>query len=539
MQDDSDGPGPDLRMLVAAAAEAAGDLPTAERFLAMTAGANDAGAWRALAALGAGNLRLDAGDPSGAIAWYDLALATIEANQLAEFSDYHVNLTRALEFRGVRQVAHNNRGVALLRSLQSGSEMAPACEPGLARERCEAALADIRAALGSDADNAVYRMNEGWATRLLGHADEARAALEAAVRLDATLYPAFNDLGILLALDGDTAGARAAFTAAIAADPAYDLARWNLGILALREVPGGILEGQVRLAEAIRLEPGLRSAPLDFRSDNRTYRFGFEAPLPPTAAAAFGRTYSIGAVVLASAASLAALAQLQATLLGHGVLTAASSAQGRLERLGRGRTWRARQRALRRRLPRLGRAWLPWFGVGLLLIIVTGWQAAQASPATAGSAMVLAILATFLALAAHEVGHLVAGRAMGARLIPAAWGPGAVLSLLFLPVQAATGPFFAERIRRARGGGPRAWRFHIAGPLANALVGVVAYLLFLIEPMPVLRLITQVQLAAIGYTLLPVRPLDGWVLQKEQPRLLLVLGFGVVAAGTAFALGLI
>lgn len=537
--DDSDGPGPELRMLVAAAAEAAGDLATAESFLAMTAGADDSGSWRSLAALRAGDLRLDAGDPSGAIAWYDLALATIAANDLAVSTDYHQDLSRALGFRGIRQVAHNNRAVALLRSLQSSPDGTPGCDPGFALDRCEAALADVQAASASDPESAVYRMNEGWALRLLSRADAARAALQDAVRLDPALYPAFNDLGIILALDGDIAGARTAFDAAIAAEPAYDLARWNLGILALRDVPGGIVEGQQHLAAAIRLHPELRTEPLEFRPDNRTYRFGFEAALPPTAGAALGQTYSVGAVVLAATASIAALGQLGSALFGHGVQTAIGGAQRGLDRLSRQRRWRARQRALRRRLPSGVRGLLSWLGVASLLVLVTGWQAAQASPTIVGSAILLAILATIIALVAHEVGHLLAARAMRGRLIPAAWGPGAVVSLLFLPVHAATGPFFAERIRQTTGGRAGAWRFHVAGPLANAIVGVVAYLAFLVEPVPAFRLIAQVQLAAIAYTLLPIRPLDGWALQKEQPRLLLAIGFGVIAAGSAFALGLI
>lgn len=533
------GAGPELRMLVAAASEAAGDLPTAESFLAMTAGSNDAGGWRVRAALRAGDMRLAAGDPGGALSWYELALATIEANGFAEIKEYHADTNRALEFRGLRQVARNNHGVALLRSLQPGPETAPACDSALVLERCEAALADIRAASASDPDNAVYRMNEGWATRLLGKTDAARAALEAAVRLDPTLYPAFNDLGILLAVDGDAGGARTAFTAAIAADPTYDLAQWNLGILAMREGPRGILEGQLRLAAAIRLVPSLRGAPLDFRADNRTYEFGFAAPLPPSTGVAFGRTYSVGAVVLAATASIAALGPLGSALFGHGVQTAIGGVQRGLDRLSRHRRWRARQRAFRRRLPSGLRGLLSWLGVASLLVVVTGWQAAQASPAIAGSAIVLAMLATLVALTAHEVGHLLAARAIGGRLIPAAWGPGAVVSLLFLPVHAATGPFFAERIRQTAGGRAGAWRFHLAGPLANAIVGVVAYVAFLVEPVPAFRLLAQVQLAAIAYTLLPIRPLDGWALQREQPRLLLAIGFGVIGVGSAFALGLI
>lgn len=537
--DESNGAGPELRMLVAAAAEAAGDLTTAESFLAATAGANDSGSWRPLAALRAGDLRLDAGDPSGAIAWYDLALATIDANGLAESSDYHLDLLRAMEFRGLRQVANNNRGVALLRSLQPGPDGAPRCDVGFAHDRCEAALRAIEAAATSDPDNAVYRMNEGWASRLLGRADEAQAALRDAVRLDPTLYPAFNDLGILLALSGDSSGARSAFDAAIVAEPAYDLARWNLGILELRDVPGGMVEGQRLLAEAIRLHPELRTAPLEFRPDERTYRFGFEAALPPAAGATFGRTYSVGAVVLAATASIAALGQLGSALFGHGVQTAIGGTQRRLEQLSRQRRWRARQRGLRHRLPSWARSGLSWLGIASLLVLVTGWQAAQASPTVVGSAILLAILAVLIALVAHETGHLVAARAMRGRLIPVAWGPGAVVALLFLPVHAATGPFFAERIRRASGGGAGAWRFHIAGPLANAIVGVAAFLAFLVEPAPAFRLIAQVQLAAIAYTLLPIRPLDGWAIQHEQPRLLLALGFAVVAVAGAFSLGLI
>ncbi len=538
--EDPDGPDPQLRMQVAAAAAAAGDMKTAEAFLAATAGSDDAGPWRAFAALRAGDIRLTAGDPAGAVAWYDLSLATIEANGLAESTDYHRDLAEALGYRALRQIAHNNRAVALLRTLPTGDDGAPRCEPGFGLERCEAALAGVLAASASDPGNAVYRMNEGWASRLLGKSDEARAALERAVELDPTLYPAFNDLGILLAQDGDAGGARVAFSAALGADPTYELARWNLGILALREGPAGILEGQRHLAEAIRLDPDLRRSALDFRADEATYTFGFEAPLAAPAGAPPGQTYSVGAVVLAASASAAALGQLVSTMFGHGVQTAIGGTQSFLARVGRHRRWRVQQRAFRRRLPAGLRGWVAWGGVLLLLGIVTAVQAAQAAPAVTGSAIVLAVGATLLALVAHETGHLLAARLLGGRLIPAAWGPGAVVSLLFLPVQAATGPFLAERFRpRGSGDGKGAWRFHLAGPAANAVVAVVAYLLFLAEPAPALRMIAQIQLAAIGYTLLPVRPLDGWALKRERPRLLLAIGFAVLAAATAFALGLV
>ena len=172
-------------------------------------------------------------------------------------------------------------------------------------------------------------------------------------------------------------------------------------------------------------------------------------------------------------------------------------------------------------------------------MLITSWQAAQANATVAGSAIVLAIVAVLIALVAHEAGHVVAARLLRGRLIPAVWGPGALVALLFLPFHAATGPFFAERFRQRDGGARGTWRFHIAGPLANALVGLVAFLAFLAVPAPAFRLIAQVQLAAIAYTLLPIRPLDGWALRRERPRVLLALGFAVVAAAAAFSLGLL
>jgi hypothetical protein len=248
----------------------------------------------------------------------------------------------------------------------------------------------------------------------------------------------------------------------------------------------------------------------------------------------------VGAVALAAVSSVAAIAQLQATVAGHALGTAAD--QGR-EWLGRqaGRTsWRARRRRLRRALPRpIGREWLPWAFAVVVLVLVTAWQAAQSSPETALAAVVLTLGATGVAIVAHAVGHLVALRALRGRLLPATWAPGAIVSLAFLPFQAASGPFPAERIRLRRGGTRGVWLFHLAGPAGNALVGVVAYLLFLIEPLPALRLVSQVQLAAIGYALLPTPPLDGWALNRDRPRMLIALGLAVVAVGAAFALGLI
>jgi tetratricopeptide (TPR) repeat protein len=542
---------PVLRLLAGDTTSAAGDGIRAERLLrqAVADDSSTESPVQLVAALHLGDFELAAGEPVAAAGDYALALAMIDVNRLDQPADYW-DTTRVLEIRALGQVATNNRAIALLQSLQLATDGAPDCGGEEKQARCEEALAGFQDAAASDPGNAVYRLNVGWADRLLGDVDGAREALSAAVNLDPTLFPAFNDLGVLLAEREDIAGARSAFEAALAASPDYELARWNLGILRLRESPPDVLGGQAALARAITTNHDLARAPLDFRLDERTYQFGFDVPSQAPIGEVVGRGQAVGAAVLAGAATVATLAQLQAAVFSRAIGNASVSALGWFGDLSGRVGWRARVRRLRRRLGRSSvsgplAAVLPWLLTAAVLILVTAWEAAQANPVVVPGAVVLALLAVAVGVLAHEVGHLVAARGLGGRLIPAQWGPGAAVALVFLPFQAAAGPYFAERVRlpsaRASDGSPpsRAWIFHFAGPLANAVLAVGAYLLFQAEPWPFLRLLSQVQLALIAYSLLPIRPLDGFELARTQPRLLAVAGLALFAASAAFALGLL
>jgi tetratricopeptide (TPR) repeat protein len=490
-----------------------------------------------------GDFELAAGEPVAAAGDYALALAMIDLNRLDQPADYW-DSTRVLQIRALGQVAANNRGIALLQSLQRGIDGAPDCAGVEAQARCEEALAEFQEAAASDPANPVYQLNVGWASRLLGDVVGAREALGSAVDLDPTLFPAFNDLGVLAAERGDLADAQSAFEAALAASPEYELARWNLGIVRLRAWPPDLVGGQAALMQAIRVNRNLAWAPLDFRLDERTYQFAFDVPSAAPIGEVVGRSQAVGAAVLAGAATVATLAQLQAAVFSRAIGNASVSAVGWFGELSGRVGWRARVRRVRRRLGRSSvggalAAVFPWLLTAAVLTVVTAWEAAQGNPVVAPGAVALALVAVAVGLLAHEVGHLVAARRLGGRLIPAQWGPGAAVALVFLPFQAAAGPYFAERMRLPAANTSRAWIFHIAGPLANAVLAAGAYLLFQAEPWPFLRLLSQVQLAVIAYSLLPVRPLDGFELARTQPRLLAVASLALFAASAAFALGVL
>jgi tetratricopeptide (TPR) repeat protein len=64
-----------------------------------------------------------------------------------------------------------------------------------------------------------------------GRDEDARQMLERALEIDPQHAPANNQLGMLLREAGEFEAAEAAYLAAIAGDPSYDLAYYNLGVL--------------------------------------------------------------------------------------------------------------------------------------------------------------------------------------------------------------------------------------------------------------------------------------------------------------------
>ncbi len=464
---------------------------------------------------------------------YDLSLTALAEAEIEPPNEDPEIVARA---RALAQHAHNNRWIALLRNNQPEPEVAPDCS-GARRQDCVRARRDFAQALQSDPRNPAYLMNLGWATRLLGEYDAARRALSTAANADSTLFPALNDLGVLAARAGDETAARQSFERALKAQPEYDLAQWNLGVLEMRRGLDGISAGQQRLARAIRLNPDLRAESLTFKTDERVYRITFDAEQRAERQWAFGRGYSLAAAGMSALTVLTTVGQFRSSSADRVAGAVTDLGLPRLRDLGAWVVARGRPHLRGRRLHSRWRAWAPWLVTVPVLLLVTVWPAWRSNPQTGVATVALAVLVTALTVLVHEVAHFAVARWARASVVPAQWNPGVALALLFLPLQLSSGPFVGQRVS---GGSPsRAWWVYLSGPVANGALGVAAYGVFLLWPAPVLRLLAQVQLAAIAYALLPYEPLDGAALSEQRPAVMSILSLALGTAAAAFAFGIL
>ena len=134
----------------------------------------------------------------------------------------------------------------------------------------------------------------------------------------------------------------------------------------------------------------------------------------------------------------------------------------------------------------------------------------------------------------HQAGHRVVSVATATRVRPARWDAGLITGIGALIFQSPTGPFPAEAIagrdRRL------VWIAALAGIVANCIAAGVAYALWWIEPLPVLRSLVITQLMVAAYFLMPSKPLDGSRLE-DRPLVTVGIGFAIAAASIALAIG--
>ena len=457
------------------------------------AAANSSTIVGALARLG--DLALTESDPASAVALYDLVLAVVDQGAGQAFVD-PLSLP---EVRAAVQHVHNNRSVAILMAAdaQSPSGLDCAADP----EPCERARADVDSALQSDPGSWIYQMNAGYVARLRGD-DEAAARYlaEALAGEPSTAWAIHNDLGVLDAERGATDDARDHLGLAIAARPDYPLAPWNRGVLEASSGPVGFLAGQGWLADAARLQSGLRSAPTEYRFDEAVFRIELRrgraesvSEIPPPA--------GLAAAAFASVATVGSLARLGAALVAPG----REAAMGLTKRalVGKKRRLRSAER-LWLGARRLGIAWLSWF-VWLPALVVLGlgivYGAFRTAPDAIVSGLIVGAGTVGLALVTHQAGHRLVGAATATRARPARWDAGLITGIGALIFQSPTGPFPAEAIAgRDRG---RVWLAALAGILANCVAAAVAYALWWVEPLPVLRTLVITQLMVAAYFLIP------------------------------------
>ena len=475
-----------------------------------------------------GEVEFVQGHTNAASSDFGTAVTDFHAEMKADSSVYDTSAADYL-------LEYSNLGTALLQSLQSAPDTAPDCTAHAST--CTDAESAYRAALSVDPDNPGLLMNLGWTQRLLGHVDAERSSLEHAASVDPTLFPALNDLGIVYAQSGDADRAATLFEQAIAANPRYDLAIWNLGVLDMGNITS-LPRAQALLARAAQLNPNLRGAGLDYRTDERIYTVAFVRGAAPP----FTTAYSVGVVVLGSTGLVSLL------LLVLGEFT---KERGREFAVTRLEGVRGRWLRVWTKVPaflRSSAGSLPATVIALLLgtIIVTVW----ANTTDRLSLAAIAVFAAVLGIVVHEAGHLAAARALK-RGVAAATAPGGIaVALLMIPFRLIGGPYVGHRVvtepgaavgadeptDEARG---RNLVVYLAGPLANALVLAACAVVFLFQPVPALKVVLLVQLGIITFSLLPLKPMEGATLTEEHPWLVGIALFALVVVGVVFAQGVL
>ena len=426
----------------------------------------------------------------------------------------------------------SNLGTALLQGLQVMPDTAPDCAAHAAT--CRDAASAYSAALTIDQDNAVVLMNLGWTQRLLGDTSGERASLEHAVQIDPTLFPALNDLGVMDAQSGDANHAAAMFKQAIAVNPGYDLATWNLGVLDMADVTS-LPRAQSLLATAAQLNPNLRDAPIDYRTDERIYSVAFSRGSAPS----FAASYSVGVIVLGGA-GLLSLAVI--------VLLEFAKERGRELAVERFEGWRKPLLRLWTSAPGILRSTASsWATTVFVLLLATVIVALLADSPARLSLAAIAVFAAVLGMAVHETGHAVAARLLHRDVDAAAAPGGLAVVLLMIPLRLIGGPYLGHRVVTEApadvAAGTKAHKaflrrnlvVYLAGPLANAVVLVACAVVYVFRPVPALLVVLLVQLGIITFSLLPLKPLEGATLTEEHPRFVGVALFALVVVGVLFA----
>jgi tetratricopeptide (TPR) repeat protein len=477
-----------------------------------------------------GEVLLDEGDPRAAIDRFEETLNGVQdlLQPRVSSADLLTGIVRL-----VIQHAYNNHGVALLWRAQNAPGEAPDC--GRDESVCQHARDDFAAAISMDPNNPYYLQNAAWSDRLLNRMAASRVELDAAAAADPSDYPVLNDLGVMAAVDGELTTAQHEFQASLQARPDYDLAAWNLGVVDMQLGFNYIAAAQGYLARATKENPQLRNSPLQYLADNRIYRAAYGQPLHPSLTTVTVQGYSSAAAVTGGIAAFSALGDATSVefkaklteLLRDIKLPVLAGLIGPL------RIWVSRrQLGLSQRLPAGVRTWLL---TGLVLAIGTIWTVLSRGGPAAGPELILAVFATGLAVLVHECAHLIAACASRIRIVPAPSPLGILMSALLLPLRISSGPYAGHRplpgtpLHRAR------W-VYLAGPAANLLVAGFTYSLYLVQPFPLLQLIAGVQLAAAGFSLLPLEPLDGAALGKGRAEH--AAAFSLLAAALALIAGI-
>jgi tetratricopeptide (TPR) repeat protein len=398
-----------------------------------------------------------------------------------------------------------------------------ACTPGWRREVLDnnQALVKLRLtqtrpaldlaerAASTDPLNPLFQQTLGLARSRSGRPRLAEHSYRTALRSDPTLFPAANDLGIVLAGEHRYAQAASAFREAVSAQPGYAAGWFNLGIALERRGAGHVLSAQGSFARAFRLDDGLRTREHHFVSDDRIVfaKLDLSKPLPPHWSYASSQRRAPVAPVGFALALLLTL-RLSRSLVTGGV---GANARKTLD-------------VLRERLSRLLGPTPAAVSVVATLAALT-WPALH-SDASANSVLLL-LLGTLALIAIVLRMRMLAARATGVTLRQAGWAPAIIAALAATIAGAAWAPLPVAVTGRES----RAVRW--IGPLAAAAMGIALVALGSSLAVPATMALGTTALVMAASMLVPIKPLDGGFLGDGAAPLvtnILLAGVAVLVA---------
>ena len=395
------------------------------------------------------------------------------------------------------------------------------------------ALASSEKALEEDPANPVFLMTAGYAALLAGDVEKAKAYDRSALVSDPGAYPVSNDLGVLLAREGNKEEAAILLRSSLAAKPVYALGWFNLAVVTAQMGPAHLLESLGARARAAALDPQLDAAADKPVIDSRLYRTDLDLarPLPPNWTFALVNSDK-------AAVPLGLLATLIVVL--------------NLIRAQRHRVGEVTERMLRygsdftARVPVLRRMWSPVWAVLVTVVVLSLPPFRSGLTETAERVTLVLALALLVAVAIRS--RIVAARTLGLRTRQRTWTVGTIVGVgtgllglpwAPLPVIADTATPVAPSADQVEGSAvvdsTVPVRVALSAPLTLALVGG---LLLLEHALSAVRLASELGLAAIvmaASMLLPIEPQDGARLGKTT----VLASIGLAAVAVLAFLGLL
>jgi tetratricopeptide (TPR) repeat protein len=439
--------------------------------------------------LGDGGLR--EGDHAGAVADYAAAV-----EMYPEFE--HIEVTPTLPSALKNGAAENNMALAHI-LLGSGAS----------------AIAAAKAAAGRDQQSPIFVQTLAYAYQSAGQLDAAADTYRQALAFDVTLFPAANDLGVILAKQGRDDEALTAFRRAVGAKPEYALGWFNLGVHLTGMGPSHYLEAQGALGRAARLDPGFRDRDRQLVYDAEPYYSGLDLsrPLPPEWR--FAETERR----VPAALTLVVLLVLAGRLIWNLGLDQASGKVGeRLFGWAKGNDAQGRPSWLRA----LTRPVWPLVAI-VATVAVFVWPLSR-SPQPAPVDVAVLGLGVLVLLGVYVRSRLVAARLAGTAVRHYTWLPavgfGAAMTgagLGFAPVPAAEVPAEHRSVR---------W----AGPAALAAVTLALLVLGWWSGVPAVRALGASAMVMMSSVLLPTKPFDGAFITRKLVNTLIFLAMLGVAA---------